>query len=237
MPILTARSLCHPDTISAHHNQIFIQEVAPSSQHTVEGVVACATCCAGSSALVGCYDGSVKLLGSSSCTHSLDSAPIVCCTSSQTSSGAILVAACTRETLHLLLIDQAELSYVRQEHRCPLNTIIPQCSHANVVISPCSRHILVTDICSVSTYSISEATIPVAASPSSGGKSTETEPDEICLRQFKLSMTFHAPHKVQQGSEDPKHRNTSPPFAHWRIQHPMKGSVKPSTHFNLLGMV
>jgi hypothetical protein len=170
-------------------------------------------------------------MGPTSCTHSLDNTPILCCTSSQMDSGAVLLAACTRETLHLRLIDQVDPSHVSQEHRCPLNTAISQHSQARVYISPCSRHILVADPCSVSTYSISEAVIAARATPASAATSTATEQAAICLRQFKPSMSYNRPQRAQQGAQEPADSSWSLPSVYWRTQCSINGSGKSSTHF------
>lgn len=193
----------------------------------MEGVVTCAACCSDSTPLLGCHDGTIWL-GSNSCTHSLDTIPIVCCTSAETGSGAVLVVACTRETLHLRLLDKAEPSCVLQEHHCPLNTIIPENSDAYSLISPCLKHILVADGGSLSTYSISEA--PTAASYSESHPSLAADPHGINIKLLKLSMTFHAPGLTKQVTQEYGNGEMTLPVAYWRTQQPVNSSSSPSTH-------
>ena len=176
----------------------------------------CVACCPDSTPLLGCHDGTIRVLGSSDCAHSLDSAPLVCCSSAHMESGAVLVAACTRETLHLRLLDHEEPSGVHQQHTCPLNVILAEQSESYIQFSPCLRHIVVADGCSVSTYSIVERA--AAASQSDSHPAQQTEHDEIDIRHSKLSMSFRRPDTSQQVHDQASSNEMGIPRSYWRSE-------------------
>ena len=196
----------------------------------------CVGRCPDNTTLLGCCDGSIRLLGPGNCRHAIDCAPIVCCCSAEVESGAVLVAACTRETLHLRLLDQDEPSRVLQEHQCPLNTILPHRSESHMLFSPCSRHLLVADGCSVSTYSMADASMADAAvsvTRSDSHSAHQTAQDEVNIKNFQLSMTFHGPHHSQQilGEDSiDSGGDITLPVAYWRSQPPTKHASNSSTY-------